>query len=110
VHVPEWLKRPRGRRLIARMEDHYVRAHTAAGSTLILMRLRDALAELAGLAGRQVHRSYWAAEAAVAHIDRADERIRLVLRNGLTVPVSRRHLPELRAAGWLESNRFGGGG
>ena len=89
------------------MEDHYVRAHTSEGSTLILMRLRDAIAELDGSAGRQVHRSYWVAERAVRRIERRGETLRLLLKNGLSVPVSRRHLPALRAAGWLEDESMG---
>ena len=89
------------------MEDHYVRAHTSQGSTLILMRLRDAVAELGGLAGRQVHRSYWVAENAVQRIERRGDALRLLLKNGLAVPVSRRHVPELRAAGWLGDEGMG---
>lgn len=93
-----------GRDLLAlEMEDHYVRVHTAEGSDLILMRLRDAIAELAGLDGMQVHRSHWVAAAAVAGVERkADGKPVLVLRNGLRVPVSRSHVAAVRAAGWAE--------
>jgi len=89
------------------MEDHYVRAHTRTGSTLILMRLRDAVAELEGCAGRQVHRSYWVAEGAIQRSERRGDSVRLHLTNGLVVPVSRRHLPELRAAGWFARESMG---
>ncbi len=97
-----------GRDLLAlEMEDHYVRVHTAEGSDLILMRLRDAIAELSGLDGRQVHRSYWVAAAAVGAVERkSDGKLTLVLRNGLRVPVSRSYAAEVRAAGWAE--RSGG--
>ncbi|WP_145675191.1 LytTR family DNA-binding domain-containing protein [Azospirillum brasilense] len=93
-----------GRDLLAlEMEDHYVRAHTAEGSDLILMRLRDAMAELAGLEGMQVHRSHWVAAAAVAGVERkADGKLVLVLRNGLRVPVSRSYAAAVREAGWAE--------
>ncbi|KAA0686975.1 LytTR family DNA-binding domain-containing protein [Azospirillum brasilense] len=97
-----------GRDLLAlEMEDHYVRVHTEAGSDLILMRLRDAIAELAGLDGMQVHRSHWVAAAAVAGVERKpDGKLVLVLRNGRRVPVSRSYLTEVRAAaraaGWAE--------
>ncbi|MEL7446814.1 MAG: LytTR family transcriptional regulator, partial [Pseudomonadota bacterium] len=37
--------------LALEMEDHYVRVHTALGSELVLMRLRDAMAELDGIEG-----------------------------------------------------------
>jgi hypothetical protein len=97
-----------GRELVClAMEDHYVRAHTSEGSTLILMRLRDAIAELGGVAGRQVHRSYWVAEGAILRIERRGDTRRLRLKNGLEVPVSRRHLPALRAAGWLDGESMG---
>ena len=60
-----------GRDLLAlEMEDHYLRIHTALGSDLILLRLRDALAELGPSRGRQVHRSWWVAEGAVASAER----------------------------------------
>ncbi|QCO14878.1 LytTR family transcriptional regulator [Azospirillum brasilense] len=93
-----------GRDLLAlEMEDHYVRAHTAEGSDLILMRLRDAIAELAGLDGMQVHRSHWVAAAAVAGVERKpDGKLVLVLRNGLRVPVSRSYATAVREAGWTE--------
>lgn len=91
-----------GRDLLAlEMEDHYVRVHTAEGSDLILMRLRDAIAELAGLDGLQVHRSYWVAAAAVTGVERKpDGKLTLLLRNGLRVPVSRSYAAAVRAAGW----------
>ena len=81
-------------------EDHYVRAHTALGSTLILMRLRDAVAELDGIAGARVHRSWWVARDAVAGIVRRDRAVALRLTDGREVPVARAAAAELRAAGW----------
>lgn len=87
--------------LALEMEDHYVRAHTALGSTLILMRMRDAVAELDGIAGLQVHRSWWVARAALAEAVRDGREARLTLINGLAVPVSRTNLAAVRDAGWL---------
>lgn len=91
-----------GRTLLAlEMEDHYVRVHTEQGSDLILMRLRDAVAELQGLDGLQVHRSYWVAAQAVTGVERKpDGKAVLLLRNGLRVPVSRSYASTVRAAGW----------
>lgn len=82
-------------------EDHYVRAHTALGSTLILMRMRDAVAELASVEGHRVHRGWWVARAAVAQVVRRDRAMALRLVNGLEVPVARNEVPAVRAAGWL---------
>ena len=83
------------------MEDHYVRAHTAAGSVLLLMRLGDAIAELDGLAGEQVHRSWWVARHAVTGTVRDGRNVRLRLANGVEAPVARGTVAELKATGWL---------
>ena len=83
------------------MEDHYLRIHTALGSDLILLRLRDALAELGPARGRQVHRSWWVAEGAIASTERSGARSLLVLRNGLRVPVSKSFRDDVKEAGWL---------
>jgi hypothetical protein len=92
-----------GRDLLAlEMEDHYLRIHTALGSDLILLRLRDALAELGSSRGRQVHRSWWVAESAVASVERDARRPMLVLRNGLRVPVSKTFRDPVKQAGWLD--------
>jgi hypothetical protein len=91
-----------GRDLLAlEMEDHYVRAHTAAGSALILMRMRDAVAELDGLDGLQVHRSWWVARAAVHDTVQDGRNMRLRLKNGIEAPVARSSQLTLRDAGWL---------
>ncbi|QZD96373.1 LytTR family DNA-binding domain-containing protein [Qipengyuania gelatinilytica] len=87
--------------LALEMEDHYVRAHTRLGSELVLMRLGDAMAELEGVDGRQVHRSWWVARDAVEEVRREGRNLRLVLARGIEAPVSRNRASELKAAGWL---------
>ena len=103
--VPDFFRRVPpaiGRDLLAlEMEDHYLRIHTALGSDLILLRLRDALAELGPARGRQVHRSWWVAEGAVASAERDARRPMLVLRNGVRVPVSKTFRDQVKEAGWL---------
>jgi DNA-binding LytR/AlgR family response regulator len=103
--IPDFFRRvppALGRDLLAlEMEDHYLRIHTALGSDLILLRLRDALAELDPSRGRQVHRSWWVAEGAVASAERDARRPMLVLRNGLRVPVSKTFRDQVKQAGWL---------
>jgi hypothetical protein len=88
--------------LCLQMEDHYVRAHTAAGSDLILIPLHQAVAELQGLEGLQVHRSWWVARHAVVEVERDGRSVRLKLRNGVTAPVSRRAIAALKAAAWID--------
>lgn len=91
-----------GRELIClQMEDHYVRAHTPKGSDLILIPLKDAIAELGDVEGLQVHRSWWVARRAVAEVLTSGRNLALRLTNGLEVPVSRASVAKLRAAGWL---------
>ncbi|MEP3050605.1 MAG: LytTR family DNA-binding domain-containing protein [Erythrobacter sp.] len=83
------------------MEDHYVRVHTALGSELVLMRLRDAMKELGPLEGRQVHRSWWVARAAVEDAVRDGRNVRLKLARDIEAPVSRANVSQLRDAGWF---------
>lgn len=83
------------------MEDHYVRVHTALGSELVLMRLRDAMAELDGVEGRQVHRSWWVARGAVEDVLREGRNVRLKLARDIEAPVSRAQVSELKDAGWI---------
>ncbi len=82
-------------------EDHYLRVHTPAGSTLILMRLSDAIAELDGANGAQTHRSWWIARTAIDRIERGDGRATLYLPGTVAVPVSRTYYRNLRDAGWF---------
>ncbi len=100
-----WLPAALGREILAlQMEDHYVRVHTAKGSGLVLIPLRQAVHELAatGPAGLKVHRSWWVARHAVAGFGRDGRNVRLRLSNGLEVPVARTSVAAVRAAGWLD--------
>lgn len=82
-------------------EDHYLRLHTSKGQDLILMRLGDAVAELEGIEGAQVHRSWWVARDAITDAKRADGRATLTLKDGSEVPVSRTYAGPLRERGWI---------
>ncbi len=82
-------------------EDHYLRLHTSRGQDLILMRLADAVAELEGIEGAQVHRSWWVARDAIADARRGDGRATLTLKDGSEVPVSRTYAGVLRDKGWI---------
>ena len=87
--------------LCLQMEDHYVRVHTAQGSHLVLATFSQAQAALAGGAGLRVHRSWWVADRAVAGAERDGRNLRLILKNGVTAPVARTSVAEVRAKGWL---------
>lgn len=88
----------RGPLLCLEMQDHYVCVHTERGTALVLMRLRDAIAETAPTPGRQVHRSWWVSDGAVERYARTGRTGALHLGNGLTVPVSQRYLRDVEAA------------
>jgi hypothetical protein len=82
-------------------EDHYLRLHTSKGQDLILMRLADAVSELEGIEGAQVHRSWWVARDAIADARRGDGRATLTLKDGAEAPVSRTYARLLRERGWI---------
>ncbi len=90
--------------LAVEAEDHYCRVHRRdGGSALVHYRFGDAMVELAGLDGAQVHRGAWVAAAAVLGGVRAGRRWRLLLSDGSTLPVSASHVAGARARGWLRA-------
>lgn len=82
-------------------QDHYLRLHTSKGQDLILLRLADAIAELQGIEGAQVHRSWWVARQGIAAARRSDGRATLTLKDGAAVPVSRTYAGRLREKRWI---------
>jgi LytTr DNA-binding domain len=82
-------------------EDHYLRVHTSLGETMVLMRLADAVRELASLEGLQTHRSWWVARQGLADASRGDGKVTLTLKSGVEAPVSRTYLKAVKDAGWL---------
>jgi hypothetical protein len=82
-------------------EDHYLRVHTSQGQDLMLVRLSDAVAELEGIEGAQVHRSWWVARDAIIDVRRGNGRATLKLKGDVEAPVSRTYARALREAGWI---------
>jgi hypothetical protein len=82
-------------------EDHYLRVHTSAGETMILMRLADAVRELTALEGQQTHRSWWVAKQGLADVAKGDGKVMLKLKSGAEAPVSRTYQKAVKDAGWL---------
>lgn len=89
----------RGQLLAIKAEDHYVRIYTPEGDSLILYRFRDAMADVSGLDGAQVHRGWWVARNAVQHVVREGDKVALTLVNGTRVPISRSYSLAARNAG-----------
>lgn len=88
----------KGAILALQSEDHYVRVHGENTSELILIRLRDAIAEMDGFAGEQVHRSWWVARDSIAGAEPSGRSWTIFLKNGLAVPVARDSVSRLQEA------------
>jgi hypothetical protein len=83
--------------LCLKAQEHYTNVITTGGQALVYMRFSDAVGlASAGMAGVQIHRSYWVALAAIRNFERVDGRIIVRLVNGETLPVSRSHQGQLR--------------
>jgi hypothetical protein len=91
----------RGRLYGLSMQDHYVEVATDRGRALVLMRLSDAIAETAPVAGLQIHRSHWVALDAVARSGRSEGRGFVELLDGTRLPISRGYIEAARSAGLL---------
>ena len=78
-------------------EGHYLRVYTKAGTSRLLLRFADAVAELSNL-GMQVHRSYWVAHNQVVGMVNRDHRMVLRLTGDYEVPVRRTYVRAVKAA------------
>lgn len=87
--------------LCLRMEDHYVRIHSAVGSRLVAGPFDRVIAGLGDREGLRVHRSWWVARSAVVGVRAEGRNLKLELSNGLLAPVSRASVAKLRQVGWL---------
>lgn len=88
-------------------EDHYVRVHGARRSELILLRLRDAIAEMDDTPGEQTHRSWWVARAAVAGVSGSGRAFTVLLTDGNRAPVARDSIGRLERSGFLPRRSAG---
>ena len=71
-------------------QEHYVQVTTCLGSELVLYQFGQALIDLEDQPGLQVHRSFWVASENVLGWVKDNSSIKLNLKFGETVPVSRR--------------------
>jgi hypothetical protein len=81
-------------------QQHYLRVVTTRGEHLLLHGLGTAIAELGerGIAGMQIHRSWWVAWAHVERLDLRASAPAIVLRGGQRLPIGRRRLREVADA------------
>jgi hypothetical protein len=94
-------KRRTARLIALEAHDHYLKVHTDAGVELLTLRLSDAVRELGGAYGYQVHRSWWVSASTIEAVQWRRGSGEARLAGGLTVPVSRTYAPILRETGWL---------
>ena len=81
--------------------DHYVEVITEHGTETLLMRFADAIGEMDGIEGMQVHRSHWVAKRGICRVEREKGRWYVCAKDGERVPVSRSYLDAVREAGLL---------
>lgn len=77
-------------------EDHYLRLYSEGGSVLILMRLRDAVAELGSGTGWQPHRSFWINLDASLSAEKEGTNWFVRVSSDLRIPVSRANVRALK--------------
>lgn len=82
-------------------DDHYVHVHGRKGRELLLIRLREAIAEMGDEPGEQIHRSWWVARSGIDKIVRSGRSWNVHLINGEVAPVSRDAIYRLRQSGFL---------
>lgn len=109
VHAPDgearFLRRlpleMRGPLVRIEAQDHYLDVTTSKGTSMILLRLAEAVEELADVEGLQTHRSHWVRLDAVTRVARINGRDMLVMSDGASVPVARTRRADAQAAGLL---------
>lgn len=82
-------------------EDHYVRVHSTNSDELLLMRLRDAIAEMGDIPGERIHRSWWVALSGVVGCERFGRTWALQIAGGKRAPVARDSVHRLQCSGLL---------
>ena len=83
-------------------DNHHIRVITSDGSEhRLLMRLRDAVAEVDVEPGFCVHRSHWVAKATIVGVKQAAGREVVELSCGSAVPVGPKYRPNLIEAGMI---------
>jgi len=83
------------------MEDHYMVVYTEKGNHMLLMRMKDAVIELKGYHGMQVHRSSWIVVSKVKHVKKISRKTILIMNNGIEISVSKKFIPAIKEAGLL---------
>ena len=89
----------RGELICLEMSDHYLKVYTDKGHEMLLMRFKDALAQLDQYPGLQTHRSWWVATSAIESLSKNGTKSILHLSNQLQVPVSKTYAEQVKELG-----------
>ncbi len=89
----------RGELICLEMSDHYLKVYTDKGHEMLLMRFKDALAQLDQYPGLQTHRSWWVAKSAIESLSKDGRKSTLNLTNQLQVPVSKTYAEQVKELG-----------
>ncbi|RBP51728.1 LytTR family DNA-binding domain-containing protein [Arenicella xantha] len=93
--------RPASEILTVQAQEHYILLTTAEGTKIRRGKFREQVAQLKGLDGIQVHRSWWVARAAVSSVTKQERDYVIQLVSGECVPVARSKVALLREMGWI---------
>jgi hypothetical protein len=109
--IPDFIRHselPLDAKIIAlKAEEHYVRVWTERGTDLLRYRFRDAVEDMSGQPGLQVHRSWWIRTDCVQEVRKKGRGLQLELTNGLEVPVSVSHRGEILGRMQKSRSRIG---
>ncbi|WP_417667590.1 LytTR family DNA-binding domain-containing protein [Roseibium sp.] len=95
VHTPAFLAHlnpPFNEPLLrAEAQEHYVKLIGTSETRMLLYRFNDLVSQLPETSGIRVHRSHWVALQAADYLYKEGNNVRLMLKDGGSVPVSRRN-------------------
>ncbi|MCY4288009.1 MAG: LytTR family DNA-binding domain-containing protein [Aestuariivita sp.] len=77
-------------------QDHYVEVTTDLGHELCLMRLDDAISEVAPENGFRIHRSHWVSKSAIKNLMKQGAKTKVVLIDGRQLSVSQARLSDFK--------------
>lgn len=80
------------------MQDHYVEVTTTRGRQLVLLRMQDAVREVAPVEGCRIHRSHWVALAHARDLSKRGPKAQVSLSDGRRLPVSATYFDALDQA------------
>ncbi|WP_417667495.1 LytTR family DNA-binding domain-containing protein [Roseibium sp.] len=78
------------------MQDHYAEIVTTLGTSLLLMRLTDAIDLLEGYPGCRIHRSHWVADQFVSSTGKVGRRMVVKMKDGRELPVGTTYIASVK--------------